>query len=195
MKIKNDQFALKKILTTILPIVFAVLLALALDAWYDNLKEERVVQTSLADIAADIGIYAGLNGVYALNAASFDTLTNQIKRYEAGEQVNFTFGFGRPEINSLAWQMARETGVAANFGRALYKDIAKVYNEFDRLQGLWNYNYQFKLSRDPNMDDYTLARHYHRQLRLIQARHQELMEKSAEFLEKYKDEGFTQPND
>ncbi len=180
----------KKLLETVLPIVFAVLLALALDAWYANLKEDRITQSTLSDIALDIRNYTELEEVYSLNATYLDSLTRQIERHEQGESVTFSFGFGRPEINSMAWQMARETGVASNFGRELYKDIARVFVEFDRLEKLWNYNYQFKLERNPNMDQYTLARHFRRQLVSIQSRHLELMEKSAEFLEKYKDASF-----
>lgn len=181
---------LNKLLQTILPIVFAVLLALAFDAWYDNLKQELIIESSLHDIALDISHYAELEAVYEFNRAHADTLTSQIEKYEAGETVRFVFGFGRPEINALAWRMARETGVASNFGRELYKDIARVFNEFDRLEKLWDYNYQFKLQRDPDMTDYTLARHYIRQMNTIQSRQRELMDKSAEFLEKYKDAAF-----
>ncbi len=181
---------LKKLLTTILPIVFAVLLALALDAWYANMRAEQTVQDTLTDIALDIRNYSGLSGVYDYNAAFLDTLTQQLEQYGRGEQVTFTFGFGRPEINSLAWDMAKDTGIASNFGRELYRDIANVYTEFDRLINLWDYNYQFKLERDPNMDQYTLARHFHRQMIKIQARHQELVDKSTAFLEKYKDAAF-----
>lgn len=181
---------IKKILTTVLPIVFAVLLALALDAWYENQKRDQLIQSSLSDIVLDIQHYSSLNEIYEYNARFLDTLENEISQYEAGQAVAFTYRFGRPEMNSLAWDMARETGVAADFGRALYKDIARVFLEFDRLISLWDYNYQFKLERDPNMDDFTLARHYYRQMRLIQFRHQELMEKSSAFLEYYKDAAF-----
>ena len=181
---------LKKLLTTILPIVFAVLLALALDAWYDNQKEEKLIQSTLSDIVLDIQYYSQLSAVYDYNASYLDSLASDLEQYESGEVVDFTFGFGRPEMNSLAWDMAKETGVASNFGRELYKDLAHVYLEFDRLIRLWDYNYQFKLERDPDMDDYTLARHYHRQITSIQSRHKELMDKSVEFLEKYKDAAF-----
>lgn len=175
----------KKLFQTILPIVFAVLLALALDAWYDNRKQEQLIKSSLSDIALDIQNYASLTPVLEYNGAWLDSLQSEIRRYENGEKVNFTYGFGRPEINAVAWQMAKENGIASGFGREVYKDIARVYIEFDRLEQLWDFNYEFKLSRDPDMDNYTLARHLARQLDRIQSRHAQLIEKSQEFIEKY----------
>ncbi len=169
-----------------------MLLALALDAWYDNLKEKRLIENTLADIGFDIRIYASLEPVYDNNQRLLDSLTARIERFESGENVDFSFGIGRPEISSLAWQMAKESGVASGFGRELYKDIARVYLEFDRLQNLWNYNYQFKLSYDPDMSQYSLARHYRRQWESIQGRHRQLLDKSVEFVEKYKEASFMQ---
>lgn len=182
---------IKKLLQTILPIVFAVLLALGFDAWYENLKHNQIIESSLSDVALDISHYAGSGSVYyKLNQINLDSLTNQIEKYEQGKNVEFSFRFARPEINALAWRMARDTGIASDFGRELYKDIARVFNEFDRLEKLWNYNYKFKLERDPNMDQYTLARHFARQLKSIQARQKELTEKSVEFIKKHKDASF-----
>lgn len=181
---------IKKLAITIFPIVFAVLFALALDAWYESLKEQRLIENTLKDITLDIQNYAGLQVVLEYNQQSLDSLVASIERFEAGEKVAFPFGFARPEINSLAWEMARENGVASGFGRELYKDIARVYLEFDRLEGLWNYIYQFRLTRDPDMSQYSLARHYRRQLESIQDRHSELLEKSIQFVEKYENAAF-----
>ncbi len=176
---------IKKLAQTILPIVFAVLLALALDAWYDNWKQRKLIKNALTEIVLDIQIYANTTSVIEFNAGWLDSLTYTIERFENGENVRFPFGFGRPETSSLAWQMAKENGIASGFGREIYKDISRVYIEYDRLQNLWNYNYQFKLSRDPDMDDYTVARHFARQMERIQSRHEQLIEKSQEFIDKY----------
>ncbi|MEP5611862.1 MAG: hypothetical protein ABJP45_06405 [Cyclobacteriaceae bacterium] len=181
---------LKKLVLTILPIVFAVLLALALDAWYENVKQQRLIESTLVDIMLDIQHYAALQVVFDYNQKNLDSLQASIERFEAGEITEFVFGFGRPEINSLAWEMAKENGVAADLGRELYLELATVYLQFDRLENLWNYNYQFKLSYDPDMSQYSLARHYRKQYESIQKRQAELQEKSKEFLEKYKDASF-----
>lgn len=176
---------IKKLAQTILPIVFAVLLALALDAWYDNWKQKKLIKNALSEIVLDIKVYADMTPVLAFNANWLDSLTNTIERYENGEEVQFPYGFGRPETSSLAWQMAKENGIASGFGRDIYKDITRVYIEYDRLQNLWDYNYQFKLSRDPDMDQYTVARHFARQMERIQSRHEQLIDKSQEFIDKY----------
>ncbi len=176
---------IKKLAQTIFPIVFAVLLALALDAWYDNWKQQKLIKSALHEISMDIRQYAGMTPVLEFNADWLDSLKNAINQYENGEKVEFTFGFGRPEISSLTWQMARDNGIASGFEREVYRDISRVYIEFDRLQKLWDYNYQFKLSRDPNMDQYTVARHFARQMERIQSRQLQLIEKSQEFIDKH----------
>ena len=181
---------LKTLFLKISPIVFAVLLALALDAWYDIQKTEQRVQVALQEITLDIRTYFDLEGVYKINATNLQTLKKQLAQYEKNGDESFTVAFARPEINAIAWDMAKETGLASHFGRELYKDLAVVFIEFDRLQKIWEYNYQFQLERDPNMGQYTLARHYVRQLETIQLRHRELMDKSGKFLEKYKYEDF-----
>lgn len=186
---------IKKLAQTILPIVFAVLLALALDAWYDNWKQKKLIKNALTEIVLDIQVYAATGPVLDFNADWLDSLTSSIQRFENGEEIQFPFGFGRPETSSLAWQMAKENGIASGFGRDIYKDISRVYIEYDRLQNLWDYNYQFKLSRDPDMAPYTVARHFVRQMRRIQSRHEQLIEKSKEFIEKHGDEFLEeQPN-
>lgn len=181
---------IKKLLATILPIVFAVLLALALDAWYNGRERQNEIDTALSDIALDIYIYSQQQSAFEFNQSQLDSLTINIERFEQGKPANFNFGYARPELSSLTWEMSKTTGLAAGFGSELYQDIARVYVEFDRLVKLWDYKYDFMLSYDPSISPYNLALHHRRQLVWIQRRHSELEEKSIDFLQKYQDAAF-----
>ncbi|MEO9484977.1 MAG: hypothetical protein ABJG47_16065 [Ekhidna sp.] len=181
---------MKKIIATFLPIVFAVLLALALEALYANRIRQSEIEVALADIGLDIYSYTQQYEAFDFNQSQLDSLIVNIERYRQGNSANFSFGYARPELSSLAWEMSKSTGLASDFGNELYTDIARVYVEYDRLIGLWDFTYDFMLSYDPSMPSYDLAQHKTRQLRRIQARHAELAEKSTEFLNKYNSSSF-----
>lgn len=173
-------------------IVFAVLLALALDSWQENVKKEQVIQKALDDIAMEILSFMRLDLIANHNQVTLDTLRIQIQRHQNGEKTGFSTSFGRPEIKSISWTTARENGIAAGFDRQLFLDIAEVYVEFDRLIDILDYHYEFNLKSDPDMTPYTRARHIARHLESSIFRMGELNKKSIALLGKYKDHKFTQ---
>ncbi|GEM_PF-4639909 len=188
---KSKPVALKRISLEIFSIVFAVLLALMLDAWRERIKVEQKVQHALEDIASEIKTFTGMNESIEFNTVQMDSLEAMIKRHRAGKEVQFSSGVARPEVRSLAWETSRTSGIAADFERQIFVDITEIYVEFDRLEKILAYNREFGLKSDPSMPAVDRAIHRYRQLNGMVFRSQELQARANEFLEKYKDADFT----
>lgn len=171
-------------------IVFAVLLALTLDSWQEQSKQQKKVNRALEDIAEEIYSFTNLTVALEYNQKQLESLTIAIQKHENGEEVNFNFGLGRPEIKSLAWQTSKENDITSGFDRELFLEIAEVYVEYDRLMQTVDYYVDFKLKSDPDISPYTEARYTRRYIKSAAFRISELIKKAKEFLEKNKDAGF-----
>ncbi|MCE7993344.1 MAG: hypothetical protein HEP71_15265 [Roseivirga sp.] len=189
---QKKPFALKWVSLEIFSIVFAVLLALMLDAWRERIKIEQKVQNALEDIVSEIDTFIGMDETIEFNTVQMDSLEAMIKRHRAGQEVHFVSGVARPEVRSLAWETSRASGIASDFERQIFVDITEIYVEFDRLEKILAYNREFGMKSDPSMPAVDKAIHRYRQLDGIIFRSQELQDRAREFLEKYKDAEFTQ---
>lgn len=192
MTMQKKPIHIKRVSLEIFSIVFAVLLALMLDAWRERLKIEQKVQNALEDIASEIQTFTDMSESIGFNSVQMDSLEAMIKRHRAGKEVNFTSGVARPEVRSLAWETSRANGIASDFDRQIFVDITEIYVEFDRLEKILVYNREFIMKSDPDMLPVNKAIHRYRQLDGIVFRSQELQARANEFLEKYKDADFTQ---
>jgi hypothetical protein len=192
---KKKPIAFGRLGLEIFSIVFAVLLALMLDSWQERLKVEKKVDRALRDIVLELKAFQGLEGSLEYNKRQLEILDSLIFRHEQGDSVVFYPGIARPEIRSLTWQTSRETGITADFERSIFLDITELYVEFERLEKILDYSYEFMLKSDPNMSPYTRAIHKQRQLRGVIFRSEELLRKTTSFFEKYKDARFTQVAD
>ncbi len=188
----KKPISLKRLSLEIFSIVFAVLLALMLDAWRERAKVEQKVQHALEDIASEIKTFADINESIGFNRVQRQALDSMIKRYKSGKTTRFRSGVSRPEVRSLAWMTARENGIAADFGRQVFVDITEIYVEFDRLEKILVYNREFEMKSDPDMASVNKAIMIRRQLDGIIFRSTELRDRSREFLEKYEDAEFTE---
>ncbi|MBO3698279.1 hypothetical protein [Roseivirga sp. E12] len=188
---KKRELSFKTIGLEMFSIVFAVLLALTLDSWQEQQKEQKKVDKALSDIAIEVNSFSSmLEGGLIYNQTAFDSLNHAVEMYKKGEVANFNFGIGRPEIKSLAWQSSKESGITAKFDRNLFLDIAEVYIEYDRLMSVFDLHTEFMLNADPDMTEYTRARYTINHLRTVLFRIQDLKRKSTEFQEKHRGESF-----
>lgn len=192
MTMQKKQIALKWVSLEVFSIVFAVLLALMLDAWRERIKVEQKVQNALEDIASEIQTFTDMTESIEFNSVQMDSLEAMIKRHRAGKEVTFSSGVARPEVRSLAWETSRASGIASDFDRQIFVDITEIYVEFDRLEKILVYNREFIMKSDPDLLPVNKAIHRYRQLDGIVFRSQELQARANEFLEKYKDADFTQ---
>ncbi len=177
----------KRFLLEIFSIIFAVLLALALDSWRENLNEQKRIDRALQDIFLEVNSFMALEGALSFNNEQLDLLDSMIRLYEDGATTPFQGGVGRPEVKNLAWETSKESGIASGFNRQLSLDLAEVYVEFDRLQQILEYSREFNLKVDPEMSEYTRARHVRRQIQQTIFRCVEVQRKASDFLEQYKD--------
>lgn len=188
---KKRELSFKTIGLEMFSIVFAVLLALTLDSWQEQQKEQKKVDKALSDIALEIGSFNSmLEGGIIYNQKAFDSLSHAVVMHENGETANFNYGIGRPEIKSLAWQSSKESGITAKFDRDLFLDIAEVYIEYDRLTSVFELHNEFLLKADPDMTEYTRARYTIKHLRTVLFRIQDLQRKATAFQEKHADTAF-----
>lgn len=188
---KKKPIAFGRLGLEMFSIVFAVLLALMLDSWQERLKVEKKANRALRDIVLEIRAFQGLKGSLDYNTRQLEILDSLILRHEQGDSVAFYPGIARPEIRSLTWQTSRETGVTADFERSVFLDITELYVEFERLEKILDYSYEFMLKSDPEMSPHTRAIHKQRQFRGVIFRSEELLRKTSSFFEKYKDAEFT----
>lgn len=172
-------------------IVFSVMLALALDSWQQQLKTEKAVKLALQEIFLEVSTFVELEPTIDLNTQILASLDSAIYKHRKDpDSFNESIGFARPEKRNLSWLTARENGISVEFEPEIFKDLAEVYIEFERLESILNYNREFGLKSDPNMHRYTSAQHLQKQLSLTIFRSKELMKKSQALLEKYKDSKF-----
>lgn len=169
-------------------IVFSVMLALALDSWNENRKLQKLVDDALIEIFNEVSMMNSIQGVTAYNTKILSQLDSILKVHEnSPESFKAPIGLGRPELRNLAWNSAKESGIASGFNPEMFRDLAEVYIEYERLEKILDYNREFTLKSDPNMDRFTEAKHVRKQLDQSIFRSEELIKKSGEFLEKYKD--------
>ena len=171
-------------------IVFAVLLALALDSWQEQVKKNAKRDHALNDVVLEVLSFSALDGAVRYNRGLLDSLRDEIERHESGESVIFSEGLGRPEVKSLAWSIAQTTGIASEFDRALLLELAEIYTEHKRLMNILDMHNEFLLMADPDMPPFTRARHIERYFDKAIFRMEELDKKAGAFLEKHQEADF-----
>ena len=188
-----SRIKLPKLLLEMISIVFAVLLALTLDTWQQDRKEQHKIDKALEDIVLEIRTFSSMETVKRFNEKYLNKIDSFLPALESGEIEFIGTGFGRPEIRSLAWQISKENGVAAGFEREIFLNISEIYVEFDKLLKILDYHDEFELKSDPNMPYLTKVKHTRRHLSKTLSRINDLERKASEFLEKYKDTNFVNP--
>lgn len=117
-------------------VVFAVLVALAVDEWREGRQRADLVDRARAAIEAELRanqaeLAAGGPTVRALHAA-VDTLVQGLRAGEEG--LSWEIQANIPDFSDAAWQTARATGIMAHMDYRWVLQVARVY-ETQELAG------------------------------------------------------------
>ena len=114
-------------------VVFAVLLALAVDEWRDDRAEQRRAQRARAAIEHELHANAvELDASLAANRAAVERLRSTIAAVERGEAVEVGLTYQLAELSSAAWDSARLTGAVGGLELDWLIGVSRLY-EVQRL--------------------------------------------------------------
>lgn len=121
-------------------IVFAVLVALAVDEW--NEGRELQVQVDRARTAVEAELRANRGELLASGPtveAMFDTVAAMVGRLRTGGTVGGAdLGAEIPDFSDAAWETARVTGTVAHMDYPWVLEIARVYETQDQALQVQN---------------------------------------------------------
>ena len=131
----------------IISIVVAILLALTVNFLAGQYKTASDVRNALAAISAEMsGNEAAIERVHARHTQKCAAL-QALARRGRGHKISYTdyqntldvvMPFAPPAVQSTAWNLAKTSGVSANFNYAMRADIARVYSQQDLFGRLAN---------------------------------------------------------
>ena len=121
--------SLGALLAEALMVVFAVLVALAVDEWRENREIDAQVARAEAGVDAELRanqdtLRAGAASVQAM----YDSVSSMVARMRAGEVIReAALGGTLPEFSDAAWETARVTGAVAHMPYERVLRTARVY--------------------------------------------------------------------
>lgn len=181
-----SQIKASKVLLEIGSIVFAVLLALALDAWQESRKENQAVHTATTDII--IEVTQNLNAartVFEANRLTADSLVVKIEAYEAGTSRDLSSTLLVTDVADVAWRTANTSQVARLFNRALLFDIERTYKEQALYDDLVQNYRAFQVNMDPDMVLLKRVKYRLNYLKRMNARVEELIQAYETLLQQH----------
>lgn len=124
MKIES----IKKAGIEVLSIVFAVLLALGLTHWREDVNAQKASDRALTNII--IEIHSNILELEQEKKAQEEQLKSVLilqKQVESGEEQTQSLGFSMPVLSNSAWTVANATGAVENFDLQLLMDLSGLY--------------------------------------------------------------------
>jgi len=117
------------LLAEALMVVFAVLVALAVDEWRENREIDEQVARAEAAVDAELRAnQAELSGGATSVQAMYDSVSSMVARMRAGGVVReAALGGNLPEFSDAAWETARVTGAVAHMPYERVLRTARVY--------------------------------------------------------------------
>lgn len=121
-------------------IVFAVLVALAVDQWNEGRERDIQVDRARAAIESEMRanqdeLAVGVASVGAMHGA----LSDMLWRLRSGESaLEWTIGAELPDFSDAAWETARVTGVVAHMDYEWVLRTARVYETQELARSLQN---------------------------------------------------------
>lgn len=121
-------------------IVFAVLVALAVDEWNEGRERDIQVDRARAAIEAEMRanqqeLAVGMESMRAMHGA----LAGMLDRLRSGERaIEWTIGAELPDFSDAAWETARVTGVVAHMDYEWVLRTARVYETQELARSLQN---------------------------------------------------------
>lgn len=179
-RIKKSSFLLE-----IFSIIFAVLLALALDSWRENLAIQKRAQQALNDIYQEINNMQGISYAIDFNQKALNSIDSLLEHKTSLKEDDRSINFMRHESNDLAWRVALQSGDSRNFDRVVFLDLTYIYEERSRLVEALDYFSEFELKSDPELTVSNYLKHKRKQINRVNWRSRELERKVGEFLLKY----------
>lgn len=126
-----SQLALESVL-----VVVSVLLALALNAWYDHSQEQERVDVALRNVHAELTeMRGGLKNFIPVHQANVDTLRSDTLDFKAPLSLRL---YDPP---TQAWKAVQQTGVVALMDYELATSISGVYDQTERLRFMYKKSY------------------------------------------------------
>lgn len=107
-------------------VVFAVLLALAVDQWRDTRAEQRHAERAQAAIVHELRSNASeVEEMLGRNRLGVERLRAAIAAAESGDQLELNYQLA--ELSSAAWESARLTGAASELELDWLIEVARIY--------------------------------------------------------------------
>ncbi|MEQ9425002.1 MAG: hypothetical protein RJQ09_11320 [Cyclobacteriaceae bacterium] len=150
----------KLLLMEMASVVFAVLLALGLNAWRENHKNEQLAEQAYENILTElrqnaVELDSGILD-FEIRLTVLKTIEDSLER---GHEVQkFYFGYSQPVLNKTAWSTANLTQAIVYMDPEVVMDISQLYIVQDVFNE-FGFGYFSKMT-DPymQMDENVLAR-------------------------------------
>jgi len=166
-----------KVILEITSIVFAVLLALGLDAWQERRKDHQAVQAITEDIITEVRQnLRAAQTIFAANTLTADSLRHKIAAYESGASRDLSSTLLVTDASDIAWRTANTSQVARLLDRDLLFAFERTYKEQALYDALVQNYRAFQVSMDPDMDQLKRVKYRLTYLRRMNARVEELIQ-------------------
>jgi len=183
-KTKDKKTNFKSLAFEAAIIIFAVLTALAVDSWKEEMDRQEAVDIALLSITNEIK--KNLNGsISALkhNKAIVDELKLKIKLYGEGKSKDLSRGsFSLAELRDIAWIATNNNQVASWIKQETLFEIGRIYHEQELLDTLIKDFRKFHFLLDPEASDIKRIKYRLRHLSMMNRRAEELIEYYQYFL-------------
>ena len=180
--IKEPNF-IRSLLFEIPAILIAVLLALVLSSWRENVNKNEKARIIIAYVTAEIeNNYAVIRLVDSLSQSSLNAFNASILSYETGKSQDIPSALVTPTIKNVAWEMARSSEVFSNIAPEVITNMASVYQEQERAAAIIKSLDDFRIKQDPGMSLINSAKYKRNHLRGLIDRYRDLKRRYEEFL-------------
>jgi hypothetical protein len=181
VKIKNYKSLLLEAVT----IIFAVLVALAVDSWKEDMDRRHEVSVAMTSIKKEIEAnLQQCTEALSDNTRLVDELNQSIMRYEQGRSEKIRLGIVVADLIDVAWLTTNNNQVVAWFEQDVLFSIGRVYHEQELYDIQIKHFRDFRLSYNPEMSKITQAKYQRRYLLSMNQRVKELIGKYQEYLKK-----------
>jgi hypothetical protein len=129
---------LPRVLLEVASVVFAVLVALAVDEWNEDRELREQASRARASVIAELeGNLAELEAGTVSSRAMADSASAVLSRIRSGEEVGSVGVQGSlPDFSDAAWETARVTGIVSHMDYDWVLQTARVYETQDITQEL-----------------------------------------------------------
>ena len=126
---------LKKIVVEFVSVVFAVLLALGLNHWREDIAEKKLARKALRNIIVEIkSNIKSLSDVRLENEEKIVELRKTASQIKSGEENDYSIGYNHPIMSNSAWTIANSTGAIKDMDLDMVLELSELYIFQDMFQ-------------------------------------------------------------